>query len=180
LRSAKPVCLQKAGFSLGCVCFLAKVWYAASILRVLVVFRFCGKALIMFKTHLSRTVFSATLVFAMITADGAIGGQHEPAKNAVFEVGARGAGTSDVLWCGAAKYARRYLGAGWQAKIYVVRGRGGTPAKGLSTSVLFTLDPTAAGVKPLPDGVTLDPLAVGYSMSVQRANMLCSMPPPGR
>ena len=160
------------------MCFVTKVWYAAPIF---VVFRFYGKVSIMFKVNSNRTVFPVTLVVAMVSAAAAFGSprgtQVAPVNNVVYEVGAYGSGTGDDLWCGASDYARRTLGAGWKTKIYVARGRGSAQVTSRTTAALFTLDPAAAGIKPLDDSFTVNSLAVGYSMSVQRANGLCSMPP---
>jgi hypothetical protein len=124
-----------------------------------------------------RTIFPATLFVAAISAAGAFGSPRQtqiaPVNNAVFEVGARGSGTANTLWCGASDYARRTLKAGWKVKIYVVRGRGDAVVTSRTTAAHFTLDPAAAGIKPLADGSTMDSMAVGYSMSVQRANGMC-------
>jgi len=128
----------------------------------------------------ARFMIAATLAatFAGVSAADALigprGTEAAPVSNVVFEVGARGSGTSDDLWCGAADYARRALGAGWKVDIYVVRGRGKGVATNRSVAAHFTLDPSAAGIKPTQGYSTL---AVGYSMSVQRGNTLCSMPP---
>jgi hypothetical protein len=131
----------------------------------------------MFRHNPFRTIFPATLFVAAISAAGALGSprgtQVAPVNNVVFEVGARGAGSGDDLWCGASDYARRTLKAGWKAKIYVVRGRGGAVVTSRTTAAHFTLDPAAAGIKPLAEGSTMNTLAVGYNMSVQRANGLC-------
>jgi len=116
--------------------------------------------------------------FAVVSAADAFvgprGTQAAPVNNVIFEVGAYGSGTSDDLWCGAADFARRALGAGWKVDIYVARGRGRGVVTNRSIAAQFTLDPSAAGIKPTQGYSTL---AVGYSMSVQRANTLCSMPP---
>jgi len=98
-------------------------------------------------------------------------------NDVVFEVGLRGGGNSDFLWCGAASYARGVLGAGWKNDIYVVRGRGKGQVTNVGTAAQFTLDPGAAGIEPIPQGQSFNTMDVGYSMSVQRANSLCSVPP---
>jgi hypothetical protein len=132
------------------------------------------------RLHSRTAILAISIIAFSSTADafaGARGTRIEPVNNAVYEVGARGSGTGDTLWCGAADYARRGLGAGWKTKIYVVRGRGSAVVTNRTTAAHFTLDPAAAGIKPLAEGSTTNSLAVGYSMSVQRANTLCSMPP---
>jgi len=128
---------------------------------------------------LVTAAFTATLVTAnpANAYSGPRGTVIEPVNNVVFEVGARGSGKSDYLWCGAASYARRVLKAGWQTDMYIVRGRGKGEVTNKGTAAQFTLDPGAAGVTPLPEGQASDAMAVGYSMSVQRANSLCSVPP---
>jgi len=100
-----------------------------------------------------------------------------PISDAVYEVRAGGSAGSQIFWCGAADYARRVLGAGWRVEIYVARGRGKGATSDQGVAMQFTLDPAAAGIKPIPDGQGFDTMAVGYSMSVQRANSFCSMPP---
>ncbi len=132
-------------------------------------------------TH--RYLVPATIAAVMIavTAPAAFSGPRgtvsAPVNSVVFEVGTRGSGMSDYLWCGAANYARRTLGADWKTDIYIVRGRGKGEVTNKGTAAQFTLDPGAAGVTPLPEGQASDAMAVGYSMSVQRANSLCSVPP---
>ena len=128
----------------------------------------------------SRTALFTVFALAFSAADAFTGPrdtQIAQVNNVVYEVGARGSGIGDDLWCGAADYARRGLGAGWKTKVYVVRGRGRAVVTARSTAAHFTLDPAAAGIKPLARGSTVNSMAIGYSMSVQRANTLCSMPP---
>jgi len=126
---------------------------------------------------------SATIAAVMIAAAASnVSAKSNKAEVAavndvVFEVGLRGAGNSDFLWCGAASYARGTLGAGWKTDIYVARGRGKGQVTDVGTAAQFTLDPGAAGIEPIPEGQSFNNMAVGYSMSVQRANSLCSVPP---
>ncbi len=128
----------------------------------------------------ARFMIAATLAAALVgvsAAEAFIGPRGTEAaavNNVVFEVGARGGGSSDDLWCGAADYARRALGAGWNVDIYVARGRGRGLVTNRSVAAHFTLDPSAAGITPTQGYSTM---VVGYSMSVQRANSLCLMPP---
>ena len=101
-----------------------------------------------------------------------------PVNSAVFEVVPRSSGNGEVFWCGAADYARRVLGAGWQDRIYIARGRGESVTTGRRSAVQFTLDPAAAGITPAEQqSLSLNSLRVGESMSVQQANNYCNMPP---
>jgi len=132
------------------------------------------------KHRLVAPVTIAAAMFAVASSNafaGPRGTVTAPVNNVVFEVGTRGSGISDYLWCGAANFARRSLGAGWRDDIYLVRGRGKGEVTNKGTAAQFTLDPAAAGVSPLPEGQAADTMTVGFSMSVQRANSLCSVPP---
>lgn len=100
-----------------------------------------------------------------------------PVNNAVFEVVARGAGTGYDYWCGASDYARRALGAGWNATVFIARGRGTSVTTGRRSAVQFTLDAAAAGITPIPPSLSLNALKVGDNMSVQQANSYCNMGP---
>jgi len=100
-----------------------------------------------------------------------------PVNKAVFEVVARGSGSGYDYWCGAADYARRALGAGWQDTIYIARGRGQSVTTGRRSSVQFTLDPAAAGITPTGPSLSLNSLKVGDNMSVTQANQYCNMGP---
>lgn len=97
-----------------------------------------------------------------------------PVNDAVFEVVARGAGNGSDYWCGAAEYARRQLGAGWSARIYVARGRGQSVTTGRRSAVQFTLDPTAAGITPAAPSLSINSMPVGDNMTVQDGNRLCN------
>ena len=99
-----------------------------------------------------------------------------PVDGAVFEVMARTAGSGPDYWCGASDYARRALGADWQARIYIARGRGQSATTNRRSAVHFTLDPAAAGIKPIDPAISLNALKVGDNMSVQQANGYCVMP----
>ena len=100
-----------------------------------------------------------------------------PVNDAVFEVVARGSGTGYDYWCGAADYARRALGAGWNDTIYIARGRGQSVTTGRRSAVQFTLDAGAAGITPIEPSISLNALKVGDNMSVQQANNYCHMGP---
>jgi len=74
-------------------------------------------------------------------------------------------------WCAAADYARRHLDAGWQDRIYVLRGYGPSATTGRRTAVQFSMNmPTNVGQQ---SSVTSG-FQPGYSMSVQRANGRCN------
>jgi len=74
-----------------------------------------------------RLLVTAAFAATLVTASGANafsgprGTEIQPLNNAVFEVGARGSGISDYLWCGAASYARKVLKAGWQSMFGAAR-----------------------------------------------------------
>jgi len=128
--------------------------------------------------HFMITVALAGTLVAVGVGDANAGkSEVAPVNNVVFEVGTRGSGRAEALWCGAANYARRELKTGWRTDIFVVRGRGRGEATNAGTAAQFTLDPSAAGVTPIPDGQNGDLLAVGYFMSVQRANSYCAVKP---
>ncbi len=98
-------------------------------------------------------------------------------NEAVFEVVPRGRSRTNDYWCSAAEYARRALGAGWQDRVYIVRGYGPSQATGRRTAVQFTLNPEAAGVTPLPPGGLRQGLKPGDSMTVSRGNSFCEPVP---
>jgi len=100
-----------------------------------------------------------------------------PLNSAVFEVVPRGSGRTNDIWCAAGDYAQRGVGAPWQARVYVVRGRGPSETTGRRTAVQFTLDPQAAGVTPLEGGVFKTGFTPGDSMSVSQANGYCEPVP---
>ena len=95
----------------------------------------------------------------------------------VFEAVA-GADVFHQYWCGASHFARRTLGAGWNDKIHIVRGRGPSETTRRRTAVQFAL---GAGSKS-SDGKSLfvGRLQAGDSMSVVRADELCTLRNSGR
>lgn len=105
------------------------------------------------------------------------GAEVNPVNNTVFEVVSRGAGSGPIYWCAAADYARRALGASWQTKVYIARGRGVSETTGKRSSVQFTLDAGAVGVTPSTSWLSTNSLAAGENMSVQQANTYCNIPP---
>ena len=101
------------------------------------------------------------------------GARVNPVNDIVFEVVPRNSGSGEVIWCAAADYAQRELRAPWQARIYVVRGRGPSVTTGRRTAVQFTLDPTAAGVTPITPSLSLNSLQAGDNMTVQNGHTYC-------
>lgn len=95
----------------------------------------------------------------------------------VFEVYGSTAASSASYWCGAGDYAIRALNAPWTAQIYVVRGRGPGVSVNKRTTVLFTLDPGAAGIQPSDGGFITLSLREGRSQSVQLSLQDCDRPP---
>lgn len=88
----------------------------------------------------------------------------------VFEVVATGSGRA--MWCGAAKYARRALNAGWKDNVVVVRGSEPSAFEdGRRPGVRFTTNPDAAGVVP---GALSWELQPGAFMTVSFANKDCA------
>jgi hypothetical protein len=109
--------------------------------------------------------------------NGRRGTRVAPVNDAVFEVVARNSGSGPEYWCGAADYSRRVLGAGWSTTIYIARGRGHSETTGRRSAVQFTLNPSAAGITPASQSLSLNSLKVGDHMSVQQGNTYCNMPP---
>lgn len=97
----------------------------------------------------------------------------------VFEVIPRGQQRSGDFWCAASEYARRALGAGWNDRIYIARGRGPSVTTGRKTAVQFTMNPQAAGITPLQNDLTSIRfgLKVGDNMSINQANGYCDPSP---
>jgi len=136
--------------------------------------------------NLSKRIFTVAAILALLPIlvpdaasafSGRRGTRVAPVNNAVFEVVARGSGIGYDYWCGAADYARRALGAGWNDTIYIARGRGVSVTTGRRSSVQFTLDPGAAGITPIEPSLSLNALKVGDNMSVTQANNFCNVGP---
>ncbi len=100
------------------------------------------------------------------------GARVNPVNSLVFEVVPRNSRGSEI-WCGAADYAHRALGAPWQSRIYVYREMGQSETTGRRTAVQFTMDPQAAGIAPGASSLSLNNFVVGDSMSVQQAFTHC-------
>ncbi|WP_424833230.1 hypothetical protein [Ruegeria sp.] len=127
------------------------------------------------KQIVSCTVAALIALSIPVTADASRNGYQTEAINSTdFEVIPRARRDVDGYWCAAADFARRTLGAGWQQRIYVLRGYGPSVTTGRRTAVQFSLKMPAntppqssvsAGFKP------------GDSMSVQGANGRCNVIP---
>ena len=100
-----------------------------------------------------------------------------PVNDAVFEVIAPTAAVAGDYWCGAADYAQRALGAVWNARIYIARGRGPSVTTGRRTAVQFTLQPAAAGVTPIGPVFAIDRMTPGDNMTVAQALTFCDQQP---
>lgn len=124
------------------------------------------KQLIIFTT-------AALMVLSLpVTVSAARNGfQTEAISNTEFEVIPRARRDVDGYWCAAADFARRTLGAGWQQRIYVLRGYGPSVTTGRKTAVQFTLKAPANVGQQSSVSVGFRP---GDSMSVQGANGRCN------
>jgi hypothetical protein len=100
------------------------------------------------------------------------GARAYPHGGVVFEVAPQFGSTRSAFWCAGSEYARRYLGAGWQTPIYVVRGPGTGEVSGRKDTVLFTLDPV--GSQAQPSGIfQFNGLNTGSAKTVQSADAEC-------
>ncbi|SDC89920.1 hypothetical protein [Ruegeria marina] len=125
---------------------------------------------------------TATLIGLSVPADALttrIGARVLDVDGVVFEVVPRGRQRTGDFWCAASEYARRALGAGWNDRIYIARGRGPSVTTGRKTAVQFTMSPQAAGITPLENDLTSIRvgLKVGDNMSVNQANGYCDPTP---
>lgn len=103
-----------------------------------------------------------------------LGAKVYPLEDGVFEVVAHTGGNGFEYWCAAADYARRTLGASWQAPVYIYRGLAPGEASGRRSTVLFTLNPVVSQVP--QSGVRLtNAFYVGDTMTVQAGNSQCIM-----
>ncbi|MBB95345.1 MAG: hypothetical protein CML68_12230 [Rhodobacteraceae bacterium] len=96
-----------------------------------------------------------------------------PINENVFEVVGNSGRGWDMWWCGAATYARRVLGASWQAPMSIARGLGTSQATGRKSAVQFTLNPGALGIETLKS-TSPNSLVVGDTKTVQTGNVSCS------
>lgn len=97
-----------------------------------------------------------------------------PVDANLFEVSPGASARTDDYWCGASEYARRKLGAPWSARIYVASGIQPGAVSGRRSTVLFTLNPEAAGVTPV-DLTVRTGFTVGDNLSLNMANTRCRM-----
>ena len=123
------------------------------------------------------SICAASLVVVSIpTGSEAFSARHgtrvNPVDGVVFEVVPKGSGLSNEIWCGAAEYARRGLGAAWTDRIYVSRGRGESVTTGRRSAVQFTLDPNGAGVIPSENWLQIG-FSVGNNMTIRQATEFC-------
>lgn len=128
--------------------------------------------MIAMKHFTSLTIAALIVLSSPVTTLAAPNGYQTMAiNNTDFEVIPRTRQDIDGYWCAAADFARRTLGAGWQDRIYVLRGYGPSVTTGRRTAVQFTLNMPidvgqqssfSSGFKP------------GDSMSVQGANGRCN------
>lgn len=93
----------------------------------------------------------------------------------VFEVVLGSRHSLSGYWCGAADYARRELGAGWQDRIYVRRGLGEGVVADRSSSVLFTLQPPPGPRPQAPVLTRVNAFTPGQSLTVRSAESQCSL-----
>ncbi|MQQ08902.1 hypothetical protein GFB49_10590 [Epibacterium sp. SM1979] len=95
--------------------------------------------------------------------------------NGLIEVGGfiRNSGLEDY-WCAVGDYLYRAKRLPWEQKIYVARGLGPGQVTAHRDAVLFTLDPAAAGIKPLDKSFrVVGTLTVGRSKQVNSAFYSC-------
>ena len=90
----------------------------------------------------------------------------------VFEVVAPSIKGAPLYWCGAAEYARRALGAPWNATISISRGLGPSEATDKVSAVQFTLNPGALGIAEIRSS-TPNSLPVGDTKTITDANLYC-------
>ncbi len=99
------------------------------------------------------------------------GARVNPVDDVVFEVVPRNGKGWDV-WCAAGDYARRELDAAWNARVFVVRGRGPSVTTNRRTAVHFTLNPDRTGVSPTETS-SPNVFGVGNNMTVRQAFDFC-------
>ncbi len=129
------------------------------------------------KKFITTAVTAAVLLSTPASASAARNGfQTVALNNSVFEVIPRSRRDVDGYWCAAADFARRTLDAGWQDRIYVVRGYGPSEATGRRTAVQFSTQPPAGEV-PQQGSFITSGFNPGESMSVQGANGRCNVRP---
>ncbi len=123
------------------------------------------------KSVFAYTIAAAIALTLPVVANAAPNGYRTEAINSTeFEVIPRARQDIDGYWCAAADFARRKLGAGWQQRIYVLRGYGPSVTTGRKTAVQFSLKmPTNSPQQ----NSSLTAFAVGESMSIQGANGRC-------
>lgn len=128
------------------------------------------------RKSVTYAVLTTLALTAPMSAFGAQSGFQTVGLNATdFEVIPRSRRDVDGYWCAASDFARRTLGAGWQDRIYVVRGYGPSKATGRRTSVEFSIAPPA-GVDVSPSTISLG-FKPGQSQTVQGARVLCNRRP---
>ena len=92
------------------------------------------------KSIFAYTIATAIALTVPALATAAPNGYRTESINSTdFEVIPRARQDIDGYWCAAADFARRKLGAGWQQKIYVLRGYGPSETTGRRTAIQFSL-----------------------------------------
>jgi len=128
------------------------------------------------KRVLTLSLLAAFASTAGIPAHAARNGFETNAISATeFEVIPRARRDIDGYWCAAADFARRTLGAGWQQRIYVLRGYGPSVTTGRKTAVQFSLTPPSGSAQQ-GSGISAG-FVPGDSMKVQSANGRCNVRP---
>lgn len=131
----------------------------------------------MMKQIVRVSVLTAVALSAAIEVSAAPNGYQTKAINSTdFEVIPRTRRDVDGYWCAAADFARRTLGAGWQQRIYVLRGYGPSVTTGRRTAVQFSLKAPTGGAPQQGSFVSVG-FQPGDSMSVQGANGRCNLRP---
>lgn len=91
----------------------------------------------------------------------------------VFEVVGNSGRGGVLFWCGASEFARRVLGAPWQAEVTVVRSFGLSAVTGRKSAVQFSLNPEAVGVTK-KKSYSYNAMEVGDFNTLTAARRYCS------
>jgi hypothetical protein len=124
---------------------------------------------------LALVVFGATSAAALTAPFGT---RVNPITDTTFEAIAPTAGTATQYWCGAATYARRAMKAEWDAKIFVLRGRGPSETTDRLSAVQFSMEPVANARR--VSGGAVNSFEPGMYLTVVQANVYCDRSVSGR